>query len=44
MPEDMFNGFDGQRDSWVSDDREVVISSGCGVRLRLGEGQLSRGI
>ena len=31
----MFNGFDGERDSWVSDDREVVISSGCGVRLKI---------
>ena len=30
MPEDMFNGFDGERDSWVSDDKEVVISAGCG--------------
>jgi len=35
MPEDMFNGFDGERDSWVSDDKEVVISSGCGVRLKI---------
>ncbi|KAL7449552.1 hypothetical protein ACHAWC_001609 [Mediolabrus comicus] len=35
MPEDMFNGFDGERDSWVSDDKEVVISAGCGVRLKI---------
>ena len=35
MPEDMFNGFDGEKDAWVSDDKEVVISSGCGVRLKI---------
>jgi len=35
MPEDMFNGFDGEKDSWVSDDKEVVISAGCGVRLKI---------
>ena len=35
MPEDMFNGFDSERDAWVSDDKEVVISAGCGVRLKI---------
>ncbi len=35
MPEDMFNGFDGERDAWVSDDKEVVICAGCGVRLKI---------
>ena len=35
MPEDMFNGFDGERDAWVSEDKEVVITSGCGVRLKI---------
>src|SRR6478672_5260965 len=35
MPEDMFNGFDGEKDAWVSDDKEVIISSGSGVRLRI---------
>uniref|UniRef100_A0A7S4JHX1 S1 motif domain-containing protein n=1 Tax=Odontella aurita TaxID=265563 RepID=A0A7S4JHX1_9STRA len=35
MPEDMFNGFDGDRDAWVSDDKEVIITSGCGVRLKI---------
>jgi len=35
MPEDMFNGFDGDRDAWVSDDKEVVITNGCGVRLKI---------
>eukprot|EP00934_Nitzschia_sp_Nitz4_P002028 Nitzschia sp. Nitz4//scaffold422_size12231//6892//7437//NITZ4_008997-RA/size12231-processed-gene-0.10-mRNA-1//1//CDS//3329551578//2028//frame0 len=35
MPEDMLNGFDGDKDAWISDDQEVVISSGCGVRLRI---------
>jgi DNA-directed RNA polymerase II subunit RPB7 len=31
----MFNGFDGEKDAWVSYDKEVVISSGCGVRLKI---------
>jgi len=35
MPEDMYNGFDVERDAWVSDDKEVVICAGCGVRLRI---------
>jgi DNA-directed RNA polymerase II subunit RPB7 len=35
MPEDMFNGFDPERDAWVSDDREVFITAGCGVRLKI---------
>ena len=35
MPEDMLNGWNADKDSWVSDDKEVVISSGCGVRLRI---------
>lgn len=35
MPEDMFNGFDGEKDGWVSDDKEVVIVPGCGVRLKI---------
>ena len=35
MPEDMFNGFDGERDAWVSDDEEVKIKTGCGVRLKI---------
>jgi len=35
MPEDMYNGFDVDRDAWVSDDKEVVICAGCGVRLRI---------
>ena len=35
MPEDMFNGFDPDKDAWISDDKEVVISSGCGVRLKI---------
>ena len=35
MPEDMFNGFDGDKDAWISDDKEIVINSGCGVRLRI---------
>jgi DNA-directed RNA polymerase II subunit RPB7 len=35
MPEDMFNGFDGEKDAWVSEDKEVVITSGSGVRLKI---------
>lgn len=35
MPEDMLNGWNTDKDSWVSDDKEVIISSGCGVRLRI---------
>jgi DNA-directed RNA polymerase II subunit RPB7 len=35
MPEDMFNGYDGEKDAWISDDKEVVISSGSGVRLKI---------
>mmetsp|Transcript_16334 Transcript_16334/g.26587 ORF Transcript_16334/g.26587 Transcript_16334/m.26587 type:complete len:182 (-) Transcript_16334:558-1103(-) len=35
MPEDMLNGWNPDKDSWISDDKEVVISSGCGVRLRI---------
>mmetsp|Transcript_21158 Transcript_21158/g.48027 ORF Transcript_21158/g.48027 Transcript_21158/m.48027 type:complete len:156 (-) Transcript_21158:657-1124(-) len=35
MPEDMFNGYDGERDAWISDDKEVEISQGCGVRLKI---------
>jgi DNA-directed RNA polymerase II subunit RPB7 len=35
MPEDMLNGWNADKDSWISDDKEVVISSGCGVRLRI---------
>merc|ERR1712032_735222 len=35
MPEDMFNGFDSTKDVWMSDDKEVIITSGCGVRLKI---------
>ena len=35
MPEDMINGWNPEKDSWVSDDKEVVITSGSGVRLRI---------
>jgi DNA-directed RNA polymerase II subunit RPB7 len=35
MPEDMFNGFDGEKDAWISDDKEIVISANSGVRLRI---------
>ena len=35
MPEDMFHGFDPEKDAWVSDDKEVVIAAGSGVRLKI---------
>jgi DNA-directed RNA polymerase II subunit RPB7 len=35
MPEDIMNGFDGEKDAWVSDDGEVNIHAGCGVRLKI---------
>lgn len=35
MPEDMVAGFDAERDCWVSDDKEVVIAAGSGVRLKI---------
>lgn len=35
MPEDMMNGFDQERDAWVSDDGVVSITAGCGVRLKI---------
>jgi len=35
MPEDMLEGWDGSTDSWVSDDKEIIISGGCGVRLKI---------
>ena len=35
MPEDMMSGFDAEKDAWISDDKEVVISSGSGVRLKI---------
>ena len=35
MPEDMFHGFDPEQDAWISEDKEVVISAGSGVRLKI---------
>jgi len=35
MPEDMFNGYDAEKQAWISDDKEVEITNGCGVRLRI---------
>ncbi len=35
MPEDMMSGFDGEKEAWISDDKEVEISRGCGVRLKV---------
>jgi DNA-directed RNA polymerase II subunit RPB7 len=34
LPDDVKN-FDHDRSSWISDDKEVEIRAGCGVRLRL---------
>lgn len=35
MPEDMFNGYDPEKGAWISDDKEVVIAAGSGVRLKI---------
>jgi DNA-directed RNA polymerase II subunit RPB7 len=35
MPEDMYNGFDSDKDAWISEDKEVVISAGSGVRCKI---------
>ena len=35
MPEDLMNGFDGEKEAWISDDKEVVITTGSGVRLKI---------
>jgi len=35
MPEDMMKGFDSEKDAWISDDKEVVIATGSGVRLKI---------
>mmetsp|Transcript_11333 Transcript_11333/g.23209 ORF Transcript_11333/g.23209 Transcript_11333/m.23209 type:complete len:189 (-) Transcript_11333:327-893(-) len=35
MPEDMFHGFDAEKDAWISEDGEVVIATGSGVRLKI---------
>jgi len=35
MPEDMMNGYDAEKDAWVSDDQEVEIKQSCGVRLKI---------
>lgn len=35
MPQDLHNGFDHENNAWVSDDGEVTIAKGCGVRLKI---------
>mmetsp|Transcript_8927 Transcript_8927/g.17609 ORF Transcript_8927/g.17609 Transcript_8927/m.17609 type:complete len:178 (+) Transcript_8927:109-642(+) len=35
MPDDLKEGFDHERSAWVSEDKEVEIRAGSGVRLRL---------
>lgn len=35
MHEDMLNGYNAEKDCWTSDDDEVVISAGSGVRLKI---------
>ena len=35
MPQDMLQGFDPSKEAWMSDDKEVVIVSGSGVRLKI---------
>ncbi|CAM9578174.1 unnamed protein product [Phaeothamnion confervicola] len=35
MPADMTNGYDAAGEMWVSDDKEVEIKAGSGIRLRI---------
>lgn len=35
LPDDCKGGYDHERSAWVSDDKEVEIFAGCGIRLRL---------
>jgi DNA-directed RNA polymerase II subunit RPB7 len=35
MPDDMSNGYNSEKDAWISDDQEVIITSGSGVRLKI---------
>jgi DNA-directed RNA polymerase II subunit RPB7 len=35
MPDDMAGGFDAEKLCWASEDGEVVIAAGCGVRLKI---------
>ena len=35
MPTDLNNGYDHESNAWISDDREVEIRKGCGVRLKI---------
>ena len=35
MPSDLHNGFDHENNAWISDDREVEITKGCGIRLKI---------
>lgn len=35
MHEDMLHGYNAEKDCWTSDDDEVVISTGSGVRLKI---------
>lgn len=35
MPTDLNNGYDHENNAWISDDREVEIRKGCGVRLKI---------
>uniref|UniRef100_A0A7S2Y2T3 DNA-directed RNA polymerase II subunit RPB7 n=1 Tax=Fibrocapsa japonica TaxID=94617 RepID=A0A7S2Y2T3_9STRA len=35
MPQDLQEGFDAANEVWVSEDKEVELRQGCGVRLRI---------
>eukprot|EP00753_Platysulcus_tardus_P018587 PLAT6939.1.p2 GENE.PLAT6939.1~~PLAT6939.1.p2 ORF type:complete len:178 (+),score=64.95 PLAT6939.1:3-536(+) len=35
MPEDMLKGYDMEQGAWMSDDKEVEIKKGSGVRVRV---------
>jgi DNA-directed RNA polymerase II subunit RPB7 len=35
MPEDLQSGYDPETQRWISDDKQVEIGKGCGVRLKI---------
>ena len=35
MPTDLNDGYDHENNAWISEDREVEIRKGCGVRLKI---------
>jgi len=43
MPEDMENGYDAEKEAFISCDGMIVISSGCSVRLRIKSRTVEKG-